>query len=118
MPVNAAIVSLMREKLRMPSAGSGTSGGAGGGDEGATASAVPKRVPNASNSRWNRSVSGPCATGITAPSRDSSVPEASTVVSMRRNACAATGTVSLTAMRMFFTRTPVEPPTNVGRANR
>ena len=39
MPVNAAIVSLMREKLRMPSAGSGTSAGGGGGDDGATASA-------------------------------------------------------------------------------
>ncbi len=62
-------------------------------------------------------MAGPCAAGITAPSRESSVPEAITVVSTRRNACAATGTASLTAMRMFFTRIPVAALTNVGFAN-
>ena len=115
-PVSAAIVSFTFEKLRTPNEGSGTSATGIGGEGGGTVSARPKRVPSTSNSRWNLSVSGPSAAGTTAPSRDNSVPEASTVVSMRRNVCAATGTVSFTAMRMFFTRVPAGP-TKVGFAN-
>ena len=115
-PVSAAIVSFIFEKLRTPNAGSGTSAGGGGGEE-AQPSPRARSACRAPRTRDGIVRVPPSAAGITAPRRDNSVPDASAVVSMRRNVCAATGTASLTAMRMFFTRVPVAGPTKVGFAN-